>query len=386
MMQQVLQRVDKQFERWIFDSFQVTPEGLALYRICFAAYFLLFGVPSFVWIGDNPAAFYDPPISLAYFFNSFPSYAVLQALSTLICLLFIMLFFGYHTRFVSVLLTISLIIANSFRYSFGKIDHEILPVIVPLVMSFSAWGSRCSVDAVLETTTAQGQPQAPQAPTWPITLVALCISVGFLSAGLPKLFRWIDFNLSTHGVHAWVIQSFFMREHPTLLLPVFAKVTNPYFWEALDMLAVAFELGFAVALLIPHLFRAYIGFAIVFHFLNHLMLNIPFVEYISVYMLFLNWDHLFSYLDSKKIIDWIKRLTTLKHMLIFSVAYLPIYYLAQEHSVMQASLTASPAHLIFGTILGLDYFYFRGTLILFPAFGIILFMGLLKLKCVLRGW
>jgi uncharacterized membrane protein YphA (DoxX/SURF4 family) len=378
-MRRLLESINRYSEKWLFESFTVSPESLGLYRIAFAAYPLLFGVPSFVWISTNPQVFWAPAPSLARFFSGFPDYLVLQLLSSLVCLLFIMLLFGYKTRLVSITLTTTLIVANSFRYSFGKIDHDIMVVITPLVMSFSAWGARFSLDSRQRK---NGGYDSAVDRSWPIALMALFVAFGFFSAGLPKALKWIDFDLSTSGVRSWVQASVFWGRE-SLLVPFFANITNTLFWEALDILAVAFEIGFLFALVWPKVFRLYVGLAVLFHFNNHLMLNIAFEEYMIVYLLFLNWQPVVSYLEKKGLLDKLQEIIRLEYMIAFAVLYLPFYYLAQGVVTGTSALTSSPLQYFVRSGFGLEYYDLRGAVVVSAAAAIVLWIALPKMARLL---
>jgi uncharacterized membrane protein YphA (DoxX/SURF4 family) len=375
-MRQFLAWVDERFSGWLFRGFPLARESLALYRISFAGYHLLFGIPNYVWISANPNIFFDPHPSLALLFNGFPSYFTLQLFSSLVCLLFIMLLFGYRTRLVSVLLTATLIFANSFKYSFGKIDHDIMPVMIPLVMSFSGWGACFSLDSLRQTS----RERYALTQSWPVAFIALLIAIGFFSAGLPKALKWIDFDLATHGVRRWVTSAFYIEGHDDLLVPLFVKITNPYFWESLDVLAVIFELGFLATLPFPGAFRLYIGLAVLFHFNNHLMLNIPFAEYMVVYLLFINWEAIHAYVKKKHILDRLQDMLRLKYLWMFVAIYLPLYYMGQTVVSGTSARTSSPLQFFIRGAFELDYTDLRGVVVVSTATVIVLMIALSKVR------
>ena len=135
-------------DRWIHGFLPVTAEGLGLSRIFFAGFFLLTGIPTFSWISRNPPGFFYPPsLSIANLFATFPSTFVTHTLDLAICVLLIFVLVGFRTKASSILLSAAWILGNSFRYSFGLIDHTILSVIAPAVLAFSGWGETYSIDA-----------------------------------------------------------------------------------------------------------------------------------------------------------------------------------------------------------------------------------------------
>jgi uncharacterized membrane protein YphA (DoxX/SURF4 family) len=378
----VFNRLNAWLDRWLFNSFTVSGEGLAIYRICFAGYFLIFGVPTYTWISANPDSFFDPPlVSLAALFNGFPPYAVLQILSTLICVLFICLLFGFKTRATSILLTIALVVANSFKYSFGKIDHDIIYIATLFLMSFSGWGSHLSIDSITERSEGQSNMES-----WPIAFVAFIIAFGFLSAGIPKLLKWIDFDTTTHGVQAWVVRAFYVNNRQDLLVPYAVKIINPYFWEFLDVMAVMFELGFIVALSAPRRFRAYLCFAVLFHLINLLILNIPFNEHMLVYLLFINWEPDTSLLRQRRLFTQMQRFFNIRYMVVFTALYLSLYYAAQGIQSIPLTLSASPLRLMIENWTNVDYSMVTSIAIHLIATILVLWIAVPKvIKMLLRS-
>jgi len=181
-------------------------------------------------------------------------------------------------------------------------------------MAFSGWDKKLSLDANLREKEQNKTLQS----ALPVTLVALFIGLGFFSAGMPKLFHWIDFNLNTQGVRDWVIRSFYVLGRKDFFVANFVHINNPYFWEVLDILAVTFETTFILSVFIKRsYFRFYICLAIFFHFFNFLILHIAFLNYLIVYLLFTDWS-----LFSKKIIPFLKNLFTFKKLVSFIIIYL----------------------------------------------------------------
>ena len=144
-------------DRWMFSAFELSPRGAAIYRMLFAAGVLLAIKPP-VWgyIADYPDSFFSPPFGVTFFFfTGFPPPLYFQALNVVLVFAAVALVFGWHTRVASFALAASIFAGNAWSYSFGKINHDILFIVVPLVMGFSGWGDALSVDA----TRRKGPPQ-----------------------------------------------------------------------------------------------------------------------------------------------------------------------------------------------------------------------------------
>jgi len=331
----------------------VPVEGLALARIFYAATALILGVSSFTWISQSPPAFFDPPIySIAVLWDSFPGYWFLQSLSTGICILFILLFFGYRTRITSLLLTGALILGYSFGYSFGKIDHNILMVVFPGVMAFSGWGEALSVDSVRRDGGSKAVDVASAA--WPVALMALLIGFGYFSAGIEKL-PWLDLDPTTHGARSWLVRGYFVWERQEFLAPLFVAIDSQYFWEVMDIMAVLFETGFLLSVLHGRIFKAFVAVAVAFHLVNYLMLNISFAGMIRVYALFMPWALILQYRGRLYDEQYWQKLFQKKWMIAGVGLYLPLYWVGQSVLVGGASHSISPFRLAFEYIPYVDF-------------------------------
>jgi len=337
-------------DRWIHGFLPVTAEGLALSRIFFAAYFLITGIPTFSWVSRNPPGFFDPPqISIANLFATFPPIGVMRGLDLVICLLLVFLLVGYKTKTSSILLTVAWILGNSFRFSFGKIDHSIMAVVTPGVMAFSGWGAAYSIDARIRKA-------IPRVNAWPLTLLAVLLAFGYLSAGFPKLLSWADFDLSTHGVRGWLVDGWYQLDRRKLLAPFAMSVHNPYVWEAMDLMAVVFECSFFFSLTRRGLFRAYLVIAIMFHLVNVLMLNISFLTLLPVYVVFAPWERIIPRLP-RSVLAVCRALASPTGLLTLLALFLPLYLL--EDRVPVDTAVAAFSHLgIASQLLGLDYNWF----------------------------
>jgi uncharacterized membrane protein YphA (DoxX/SURF4 family) len=83
---------------------------------------------------------FNPPIGpTVLFFAGFPSARFFQALNALEIVATVFLLAGYWTRVASFSLAILLFIGNCWAFSFGKINHDIFMILIPLVMTFSNW-------------------------------------------------------------------------------------------------------------------------------------------------------------------------------------------------------------------------------------------------------
>ena len=188
--------------------------------------------------------------------------------------------FGYRTRAASLGVGLLFLIGYGFSYSFGKINHNMLFILLPFVMAFSHWGAAYSLVA------RAGRRGTVQA--WPLTLLALFTGFAMFTAGFPKLLGgWLD--PSTHAVQGHLISHFFVRGRQDLLSALFVPIRSGLFWESLDWATVCFELGFLPAIFHRATARAFAFIAVTFHFFVMLMLNIAFTFNLIVYAALADW-------------------------------------------------------------------------------------------------
>jgi uncharacterized membrane protein YphA (DoxX/SURF4 family) len=281
-------QIGRRFDRWIFDSFDVTPTGLGLYRIVYAAFVLFVLTPGhspllrFDGIVQLPDAFFHPPPGPMMVFSDFPPLWVAQTTSGLLTLSLVALLIGYRTRAASIATGVLMLIGYGFAFSVGKVNHVMLFVLVPLVMAASNWGAAYSWDR-------WRRPEAPRrVHAWPLTLLALLLGFAMFTAGFSKLLGgWLDpTSLATQG---HFLKQFFVSGRQDLLAPIFLAVDSGLFWKALDTATVLFEMGFLVAAFHPVATRLFAACAVLFHFSTMMILNISFAIHLPVYAAFVNW-------------------------------------------------------------------------------------------------
>ena len=282
----IRQRID----HWIFAEWKISSEGLGLFRIAYCLYIIfIFGLPDFGWIAGQPDYLFDPRLlSVAILANGFPGALFFGALTVLAWIGFAMLLAGWHTRKVSVVLPLIVILGKSFAYAFGKIDHDLFAWILPLVMAGANWGEAYSIDRFVHDRRGQA-PRPPQG--WPLALMALFIGWGMFTAALPKLLGgWLD--PATQAAEAHLAYNYHVVGRQELLSTFFGGIRSRVFWELQDWLTIAFEFGVAIAIVRRRWFRAMLLVTVGFHLVVILMLNIPFIANLPAYMVFLPWNRI----------------------------------------------------------------------------------------------
>jgi len=282
---------DDRFSRWIFDSYHPSAEGLALYRIFTALMFLFFLMPDATYysdLADFPDDFFTPPPGPMMFFNEFPPAWFFYTVHSLLALSWICVLVGYKTRISSLLAAALMLVLIGFIFSIGKVNHQMLLVLLPAIMAFSNWGGTYSMDSYLSGKTAE-------ANGWPLTLLALFIGFMMFTAGFPKILGgWLNGNtLATQG---HLFNQYFVRGRTELLSGFMVELNMPWLWSLLDWATVLFEAGFLIAVLRAGWTRLFVCLAVLFHFSTMLTLNIAFLVNFPAYAAFLPWGRIHNFL------------------------------------------------------------------------------------------
>lgn len=291
----------ERYHRWIFDSFSVSPEGMGLYRIFVAVFILGFILPDiemYEFLGTVPNELFSPPPGPMWFFEGFPSESVFLLLHSLLIVSLVCLLVGFRTKWASILAGVLLLAIKGFFYSIGKINHDLLLSVLPIVMSFSGWGKAYSIDGWLH----RGDKEFQRVEGWPLSLLALFLGFMMFTAGFPKLLGgWLE--LDTQATLGHFFKQFFVKGRQDLLATYIINIDNRIIWELLDYATVLFEMGFLVAIIHPRSTRLFVSFAVLFHFSIMMTLNISFLPNFPAYAAFLNWsainDRFKKWLDVK---------------------------------------------------------------------------------------
>ena len=137
------------------------------------------------------------------------------------------LLLGVKTRYAGICYVLLTFIGNSFKFSFGKIDHPIMFPVFILGLSFSNWGTYYALIPDKKISIKM------QRRILAILAVLLCF--GMFTAGFEKALYWIDFNLEKGGFLHWFYSGYFNLERQYLLAPFVLKVP-PKIFEIFDYL------------------------------------------------------------------------------------------------------------------------------------------------------
>jgi hypothetical protein len=258
----------------------LTTRDLARYRAFFASFLLLFRLPRWDWATDLPASWFVPPPGLVAPLTAPPPAWLLDAGTLAVGLLLGALLVGYRTRLVSWLLPVVWILGNGVAYSWGKIDHDILLLVLPLFLGPAGWGDELSVDA--------RRGRVGPARRWPITLLAVAVALAMFSAAVPKaLTGWL--SPSTQAVRGHLYQNLLVHGRDGFLAEWVASLDVNALWYAADLSAVALEAGLVLLLVRRSWFRLGLLALAAFHVVVLVTMSIGFIANLMVYAAFFVW-------------------------------------------------------------------------------------------------
>lgn len=269
-------------------SCTVSIESLGLFRWLWGASVLLFTPPYFGWIDDVPRALYDPPLlspaALASGFPPSPFFSVLDAAIIFVtCLVTV----GLWTRWTTLLWIALILLGSNFNYSFGKIDHGIMKCVLAGCMVICGWGRHYSLDALLFRSSADGI-DSTRAVRQGMSLLGVALAFGMITAGVPKLLAWIDFDLTKSGFLSWYFPNHYSLGRNRMLAPYVPQIPVLLF-ELGDYFAVFLEMAGIVALVVSRrVWLLWLAIVTTFHLLNSLLLNIAFNGQVLTYVAFID--------------------------------------------------------------------------------------------------
>ena len=309
----------------LFEEYRFSAEALGFYRIVYILFSIfIIGVPSWMSLSNLPDLLYNPPFySIGILFSGFPNYYFFLFITISVFVLHFFILFGYKTKISSVLLTILLIVGQTFAYSLGKIGHgRMITVWIPLFMGLSGWGAAFSIDNKMQKHCSV----LPKTRGWPVFMLVSMLAFGMFSAGLPKLLGgWLE--VSSQAVYAHFLRGYYIIGRQEFIAPYVLSLSSKLFWESLDYFGVFFELFFLFVIIRKKYLQFYIVLAIIFHIVNLLLLNISFMSNLPIYILFVNFNRL---LNIEKVGYYINKVMTMKVFVGILFVFCFINYIAQQ--------------------------------------------------------
>ena len=284
MIETALQRV------WgrIGHTVAVPAGSLVIFRWLFGVYLLLFDARHHAWIDRAPEGFFNPPLfSLPYLIGGFPPAPTFLLLDIVAIVAIWLMMVGWRPRVSTTIVLVTLVLANSFGYSFGKISHQIVPVVVLLCMIIANWGQ-----GIPAKDGPEGSPEYEAARRRKVerglALLAVALAFGFLTAGIDKARHWASMDVSESGILSWYYPRMFEYEGYTGLLTGLLPGVPATLLKMGDWAAVALEMGGVVALFAGRVpWRLWLLGATLLHLANALLLNITFATQAVIYLAFI---------------------------------------------------------------------------------------------------
>lgn len=271
------------FDRWSSSAYSRSTEWLAICRMLYAAGQLVGWQPGAVSpLAALGGAFFFPPLGPFALLSGYPPVQVLHAIYLCRDISLMALLVGYRTALAGWIVGMTQIALAGVRYSTGKVDHEFLIFVFPVVMSFTGWGHAASVDALR----ANPETSRLRAPGPALAYLALLIGLTFFTSGFVKaLSGWLDPGAAaTRGYmlifkpHAW---------STGLLDTMVGGVGGLWLWKAMDYASVVFEMAVLASIVRPGWFRIALTLALGFHLSVVPLLGLDFSFLIGCYLPFL---------------------------------------------------------------------------------------------------
>jgi hypothetical protein len=272
--------------RFIYREYKTKVSSLGLYRILFATYVLVIVLPQNLWVSNFPNSFFNPPISLTIFFTGFPGAQFFLAANCLSILFAVWLLFGYRSGIASNGLALSWFVNNCWAYSFGKINHDILLILMLPMMQLAGWGKAYSMDAQRNPAGGEEETKA-----WPVALMALMVALGMMTAALAKFLTWW-LDPHSHAVLAHLLLNEFVTGRSSWFTQQMLRIHSGMFWEVFDVSTVLVEAAFLATVGWRPAFRVVCALACFFHLGIALTMQIAYVANLIAYAAFFDWSFL----------------------------------------------------------------------------------------------
>jgi hypothetical protein len=257
--------------------------GLGLLRVLTGLYLLLIVAPYSYWVGEAPQTFFHPPkLSVMKLLPGFPPTAVMWTVDVVGLSLACLLMLGVYARVTTLAMVVVGVFSSNATMCFGKIDHDGLFWAYLACMAFSGWGQRLAL--------APDKPVDPDGPARAMALLGVCLGFAMSAVGVHKAVSWVDFDTSTGGFLGWFAGCYFVLGRRALLAHHMLALP-PLGFELIDYAGVVFETSCFVMLLWGRrAWGLWLLVACVFHLINTLTLNIPFLQNLLPYWAFVDFS------------------------------------------------------------------------------------------------
>jgi hypothetical protein len=176
--------------------------------------------------------------------------------------------------------------------SFGHFNHdEMLAVYCLAVLAFTPCGDAFSVDS---WRIREKKERPAFAYAYPILLMQLLIAWSYFSSALIKLRVAGLKYLSADNLPALAIFHSLDNLHDTHFRLAFWLPQVKAWLPFAVVLVLIWEMAFPLAIFWRRVRWWILGFGIIFHFSTLFLMNIFFPHHLAMYLIFVDWDHIFS--------------------------------------------------------------------------------------------
>ncbi|MBS1560652.1 MAG: hypothetical protein JSS89_03525 [Bacteroidetes bacterium] len=231
---------------------------MSTFRILLAAFILTVGVPDVRWTSTLADGMFTPPFGPMMLFTGIPSLAwtTLLLWSTYACAVWFL--WGKGERWSGLTLSVLLAVGFGLESSFGKINHATPYFILPAVVGWQGTWKR--------------------APLYYLVVLAF----QFFTAAMPKIVGgWLQ--PQTHAAYGYAVETMTIQQSPALLTQWAVTTLPGWFWEMADVITVAFEALFIVAMWRRRSLALICFVALAFHIGVWFTLHIPATGYVACY-------------------------------------------------------------------------------------------------------
>lgn len=257
---------------WISDGYRPASRPMAVLRIIFATYVLIWP-RSIEWIGGMSAVGFEPPPGPFVLLPGPAPAGVIQVLEILRALIALWVLIGWKTRTASAALSLVLVACSGLAYSFGKTDDLILYELAPLMLGLAGWGSAWSVDA--------WRHNAARPSGYAMFVYATLIAFAMFTAAAAKAATgWLAPGRQASRFFVAVTTD---SPRSGVLADWLLGLDSGVLWKLLDYATLLAEGWLVIAVFSPTLFRIGLVIMSLFHFGVWLLLGIDFHLHVFVY-------------------------------------------------------------------------------------------------------
>ncbi|MDA0766109.1 MAG: hypothetical protein O3A87_01410 [Verrucomicrobia bacterium] len=232
-------------------------DALCLARCAYAALTVCFWpFKSPRWLAELGTEHFHPPLGPFSMADGYPGFGWVVLVEVVVYGLFALWVTGRGGWVVGASLTAGLTLLSGFCYAAGKIDHDFVILLAPLLLSVSGISPQRSL--------------------------MFCVGMYFASSGMAKVVgHWLD--PGTQASLSWALQYYHGSGKEEFLLRWSLENLPGWAWEVVDQLTVLFELAVPLGML-PR-FRKWIVLSVpLFHFGTVLVFGIDFARLMLVYV------------------------------------------------------------------------------------------------------